>query len=341
MKKKILILAHGGTIVMTTENGVLVPATQDSILQIVPSLGEVADITFVALENIDSTNVNPTHWTKLILEIQKAHSEFDAIIITHGTDTMAYTAGAVSIACGRGLKIPIVFTGSQKSLREFGSDARFNLENAMKVALRAIELRIAEVMIVFSDHVLRGCRAIKTSESRFDAFDSPAFPWLARIDAGNTVNFIPETFKVDENIPFDVNPHFQRNILSVELVPGFEPAILRAVMYSGNCKGLLLKSLGAGNVPDIGEYSIIPVIKEAVEKCKIPVLVSTKFVGGKTIMNMYGPGKAAFDAGAIPTGDMTDVMSQVKFMWALVNGFNTRDALLNILNKNLVGEVTE
>jgi len=340
-KRKIVILGFGGTIAMVPDpSGVLKPAKSvEEILTIVPSLKEMADVSFKELECRDSTNINPSHWTKLALKIQEIHDQADAIIVTHGTDTMAYTAGGVALALGRGLKIPIIFTGSQLPLVAYGTDARFNLENSMKAALQACEEKIAEVMIVFSDSVLRAVRAIKISEAKFPAFDSPAFPHLARIDAIG-VHFIPETFKAEPGIALEVKPEFQRGILAIDLVPGLEPNILLEVLRSGGCQGLLLKSLGAGNVPSENEYSLLPVIHEAVSVLKVPVLVSTKFVGGQTHMDIYEPGKLALEAGAIPTADLTDVMAQVKFMWVLAQGYNSLEDLRRMINTDIVGEIT-
>lgn len=342
-KLKIIILGFGGTIAMIPNaDKVLIPAKSiKEILDIVPTLGEMADVTFEELENRDSTNINPSHWTKLTLRIGEIIQSgiYDGIIVTHGTDTKAYTASAVALALGRGLKIPIVFTGSQLPLVAYGTDARFNLENAMKTVIQARRENIAEVMIVFSDRVLRASRAIKSSESKFTAFESPAFPYLGRITAVG-ISFTPEVLHADSKIDLDIRPHFQRGILSIDLVPGLEPGMLNEVLRSGKCQGLLLKSLGSGNVPSEDEYSLIPVIREATEKYKVPVLVSTKFVGGQTHMDIYEPGKLALEAGAIPTGDMTDVMSQVKFMWALAQGYRSSEALKKIIGTNLIGEIT-
>ncbi|MFA6353531.1 MAG: asparaginase [Candidatus Paceibacterota bacterium] len=340
--KKVLILGFGGTIAMIPDvSGVLAPAKSiEEILLIVPSLREMADVELVQVENKDSTNITPSHWTKLAIKIAEIHGDYDAIIVTHGTDTMAYTAGAVSLALGRELEIPIVFTGSQLPLISYGSDARFNLENAMKTVLEACEVGIAEVMIVFSDLVLRASRTVKISEAKFGAFDSPAFPYLSQITATG-VCFIPQALKAGEKKTIlDIKPHFQRGILSVEIVPGLEPGILMAVLKSGTCQGLLLKSLGAGNVPSEEEYSILPVIEAATSKYKVPVLVSTKFVGGNTHMDIYEPGKLALEAGAIPTGDMTDVMAQIKFMWALAQGHRDRKSLEEVIKKSFVGEIS-
>lgn len=339
-RKKVMIIGFGGTIAMIPDTaGVLKPAKSiEEILAVVPSLREMAEVSFCELENRDSTNINPSHWTKLILKIQELQNEADAIIVTHGTDTMAYTAGAVSLAFGRGLKIPIAFTGSQLRLLAYRTDARFNLENCMQAVLTAREQNIAETMIVFSECALRANRAIKISEAKFTAFDSPAFPPLARIDAIG-VHFIPDALKADAS-PLDIRPHFQRGILAVDLVPGIEPGILTEVIRSGKCQGLLLKSLGAGNVQSEDEYTLLPLIKEAVNVRKIPVLVSTKFVGGQTHMDIYEPGKLALEAGAIPTGDLTDVMAQVKFMWALAQGHRSPQELARVINSSIVGEIT-
>jgi len=341
MKRKILILGFGGTIAMVPdEKGVLKPAKSiHEILNIVPSLKEMAEVSFEELENRDSTNINPSHWTKLTLKIAEIHEKYDGVIVTHGTDTMSYTAGAVALSLGRGLKIPIIFTGSQLPLVSHGTDARFNLENSMKTVLQAINDSIAEVMIVFSDRVLRATRAIKTSEAKFPAFDSPAFPHLASITAVG-VAFVPNALKVDKNISLEVKPHFQRGILAVDLVPGLEPSILLEVLRSGKCQGLLLKSLGAGNVPSEDEYSLIPVIREA-NKLGVPVLISTKFVGGNTHMDIYEPGQMALEAGAIPTGDLTDVMAQVKFMWALAQGYRSMTDLKKVIHTSFVGEISD
>ncbi|TAK57570.1 asparaginase [Patescibacteria group bacterium] len=342
MKKiKVSILGFGGTIAMVPDSkGVLKPAKSvGEIVSIVPSIKEMADVDFYELENLDSTNINPGHWIKLALHIEKIHDNVDAIIITHGTDTMAYTASALALALGSGLKIPIIFTGSQLPLVAYGTDAKFNLENSMKTVLEACSQGIAEVMIVFNDRVLRASRSLKTSEASFLAFDSPAFPHLARIDAVG-VHFIREALKVNKKFIFKVNAKFQRGILAVELSPGLEPDILLETIKSKKCKGLLLKSFGAGNVPTEGEYSLLPMIREAVKKLKLPVLISTKFVNGKTHMGIYETGKMALDAGAIPTGDLTDVMAQVKLMWALAQGPKSLSALSKIINTDFVGEIT-
>jgi L-asparaginase len=337
---RIMILGFGGTIAMVPDaHGVLKPAKSISdILGQLPELGQVADFDFEELENRDSTNINPNHWVKLASRIASLDGLVDGILVTHGTDTMAYTSSAVSMALGRGLKMPVVFTGSQLPLVSFGTDARFNLENAVKVLGEAVRLNVAEVVIVFGDNVYRANRTIKSSEAKFAAFSSPALAPLATIDAVG-VHFSSEARRIDRSVELQPRYNFHKGILAIDLVPGLNPDILKSLVDSGLCAGLLLKSLGAGNVPSEDEYNLVPVIRYAIEERQIPVLVSTKFVGGNTHMDIYEPGKLALDAGAIPTGDLTDVMAQIKFMWALGQGITNPD-LKAFMLENVVGEIT-
>lgn len=336
--KRVAIIGFGGTIAMIPDNGVLRPAKSiDEILEIVPSLAKMASVDVRQVINLDSTNLSPKHWVQLVDVLVDMYDSYDAFIVTHGTDTMAYTATAVSLAFGRGLKKPIIFTGSQLPLVEFGTDARFNLENSMKVAVEAIEKSIAEVMIVFNDLVLRANRTIKTSESKFRAFESPAFPLLGNITAMGAT-FGPEAFRRDDTVPLVIQKRFSEGVLAIELYPGIQPEIIRPALEAGKCTALLLKSLGAGNVPSEEPNSLIPLIRYASRDLKIPVLVSTKFVGGNTQMEIYEPGKLALDAGAIPTDDLTDVAAQVKCMWALHAWKESPEDFRNIIRKNFAGE---
>lgn len=341
--KKVVIFGFGGTIAMVPdESGTLAPAKSiEELVSYVPQLDTMADIELIQLENRDSTNINPSHWGELAQKIYDFSDKCDAVIVTHGTDTISYTASATALALGTNLEIPVIFTGSQLPMADAGNDARFNLENSMKAALQAIDENIAEVMIVFSDRVLRASRTIKMSEARFDAFDSPAYPALAQITATG-VSFSPVAMKKSGQNGNKVMPltSFNRGIFTIDLTPGLNPKILSSLIKTGQCEALLLKSLGAGNVPSEDEYSLLPVIEEATA-VNIPVLISTKFVGGKTIPELYEPGKKALEAGAIPTGDMTDVMAQVKLMWLLAQGLDSLEKLKQAVLHDYVGEVSQ
>lgn len=345
-KPRILILGCGGTIAsVPNEKGILVPAqTVQDIVDLVPSIVENADVTLLQLENLDSSELTPNHWTKFATAIATAISSgnYKGIILTHGTDTMAYSATAISIIFGTRLPIPVIFTGSQLGLVAFGTDARFNLENSFKVMIRAIEDRVAEVMIVFSDVVLRACRAVKVSDSSFRAFDSPAYLPLAMIRSSG-IRFSREVHRARSNVVFrieDLHLRFVRGVVVFDLVPGMEPGVIFDTLRSGKCNGLILRSLGVGNVPSLDEYSLIPCIEESV-RLGIPVVITTKFVGGTTHARTYGPGAAAIDAGAIESGDLTDVAVQVKLMWLMNQGVRGYAEIQRALLTPVAGEVTK
>ena len=343
VKKKILIISYGGTIVMVIDKDrkAVVPAQDvEEILQLVPNLSNVADVTLDVLSNVDSTNVMPDDWTRIAYHIAEKRNEYDGFVITHGTNTMAYTASALTLALGKGLNKPVVLTGSQLPLTVYGNDARFNFENAVKTAVIAGEKNINEVMIVFDDVVLRGGRAVKVSESSFKAFSTPAYPAVADINStGIHFNRFVRVYEPDA--VFDLQPHFNNNVLTVDLVPGQPPALIEEVMKTGKCKGLILKSHGAGSVPTLGEYSFLPLIKKATEIYKIPVLITTKFLGGNSMKEVNDePAVQAIEAGAISTIDMTDVMSQVKLMWLIGNGQSDLTTIDRMIKTNMIGEVT-
>jgi L-asparaginase len=341
--KKILVIGYGGTIVMVVDEKrkAIVPAKSiEEIKKFLPNLKGIADITMEFLSNKDSTNIGPEDWTRLAIFIKDNHDKYDGFVITHGTNTMAYTASALDIALGAGLKKPVVITGSQLPLTVYGNDARFNFENAVKTAVEASELGISEVMIVFNDLVLRGSRSLKVSESSFDAFQSPAFPELAKITSTG-IHFNSIADKVNPKIPFDINPHFFTNIISLDLTPGLNPSLVETIVKYGKCRGVILKSFGAGSVPSEGEFSFLPAIKRIVQDYKTPVVVSTKFLGGNSMKDINDePAIQAIAAGAIPAGDMTDVMTEVKLMWILAQGNLSAQNIKAQIHKSYVGEIS-
>lgn len=344
MKKKILVIGYGGTIMMVVDEKrkSVVPAKNlQEILKLMPKLNEVADIKLEILTNKDSTNVTPDDWTKLAFYIADKQDKYDAFVVTHGTNTLAYTASALSLAFGEGLKKPVIITGSQLPLSVYGNDARFNFENSIKTAVIASDLKTAEVMVVFSDEVLRGSRTVKVSESAFDAFKSPAFPPLATITSTG-VHFNTGLVRLaNPKAKLDLHPHFNTKIVSLDLTPGQLPSMIEHLITSGACKGVILKSFGAGSVPTEGEYSYLPFIKKVVGQYKIPVVVATKFLGGNVIKEINDEcAVLAVEAGAIPAGDLTDVMTEVKLMWLLAQNIysnkNVKDGILH----QYVGELS-
>ena len=343
LKKKILIVGYGGTIVMVIDpiRKAVVPAENvEEILKLIPNLKDVADVEMQVLSNKDSTDVGPEDWTRIAMFLYNNHDKYDGFVITHGTNTMSYTASALTLALGKGFKKPVVITGSQLPLTVYGNDARFNFENSVKTAAIAACENINEVMIVFSDIILRGCRTVKVSESRFRAFESPAFPEIGTITSTG-IHFNYNARKMDPRIPLNLAPRFSSNIISIDLTPGQTPSMIEALVLSGKCNGVILKSHGAGSVPINGEFSFLPFISKAVHEYKVPVIVSTKFLGGNSFKEINDDNAIrAIEAGAIPGGDLTDVMTEVKLMWLLAQGTSSTELIKERVLTDYVGEVT-
>ncbi|MDI6735966.1 MAG: asparaginase [bacterium] len=348
-KPRICLIYTGGTIGMIeTPDGLRPPEDPSDFLKIAPELKELVEIDFVPLLNKDSTNMNPSDWEKMAQAVyERLNNEYKGFVIAHGTDTMHFSASALAFAFGKNLNFPVVFTGAQTTPRVLHGDARVNLVRACRVALEPL----AEVVISFGDFVFRGCRAQKKDEKKFDAFESPAFPPLAYITETIDIQPIARKRKDDgrDKIKIKFRPHFEKGILQVALIPGLEPELLRPAIESDNCQGVILQSFGAGNVPDEAEYSFIPIITELAEKEK-PTIITSQFPAGSTLDSPYAPGKAAVEAGAIPTGNMTYAAAAAKFRWVLARveeeiekGKSTPeekiDRIKELMTENIIGEV--
>src|ERR1044072_1270389 len=312
---KICLIYTGGTIGMTREGNVLKPPKDPaSFNKIAPELNELAEIDFVPLLNKDSTNMTPADWTKMATAVYKRMGPehgYRGFVIAHGTDTMHFSASALAFAFGPNINKPVVFTGSQTDASVYHGDARINLIRAVRVAQESI----AEVVICFGDYVFRGCRTQKCDERRFRAFESPAFYPIADITERILVHPIAHRIKQNSK-PLDFIPDFESDIFQVSLIPGLRPELLTPLLDPDHCHGVVLQSFGAGNVPDIGEYSFESFIREAVSK-EIPVIIASQFPANSTLDTCYEPGVKAIEAGAVPTGNMTNAAATAKFRWVL------------------------
>lgn len=291
----------------------------NALCEQIPGVDSIAIVEPVDYENLDSANMRPVHWTALAERITEKMHDCEAFVITHGTDTMAHTACALALAFGRGLSKPVVLTGAQMPLVDFGSDARFNLENAFRVAVAACRKGIAEVMISFGHGVYRGSRARKCSEAELDAFHSPACPALASIQ--HKIVFSPhalQTRSADYTRPFQ-SRFTEKGILHLRLTPGIRPQCIEAACASKDVGGVILESYGSGTVPIDGDndYDFGRVIQTVIKRHRTPFVIASSFVGGRTQMELYKTGQSALDAGAIPAYDMTTEMAAVKLMWLL------------------------
>lgn len=360
-KKKILFLYNGGTIgqlpVKKGDQVVLASPQDDKEFRdaVSPILQRFSEqkghqIDFELVTTKDSSNMTPNDWEKLIFRVKKAQDDegYHAVGIAHGTDTLAYTATALSLALhGKnpektGLRIPVCLTGAQNPVYEQGGDGKFNLENLFRVLDKAMELGIGDVLVSFWDRIFLGCRCIKTSEKKFDAFNSPAFPNVGTID-GNGVHFNTALVKLSANAApkLSIAPKFGRGVVSFELTPGIEPSLVLGFIMNGGISAMILKSLGEGNVCNEGEFSLLPVIRQATDDYVTPMFITTKFVGGNATSTHYATGLDALKAGGISCYDHTDVAVDVKVRWLLGNGICSGvDSFRKAMRTSYAGEVS-
>ncbi len=330
---RILLLLTGGTITMVKdEAGILKPATSiQEILDTFPQMKEIAQIDAHAFCNIDSSNMTPSIWEKLAKAIEQKYHDYDGFVITHGTDTLSYTASALSLALGN-LDKPVILTGSQKPITELGSDSPFNIFNSFQVAAQG---KIREVAVVFDTKIIRGNRSSKRNAKKIDAFWSPQFPLLGEIGV-DIKYFTTSSYPKNAEENLQMKHQFDSNIFSINLFPGFSPCFLSKIIEEKMANGIIMRGFGPGDIPTINE-EILQLIKKAKDS-GIPVVIISPCASGSTYLDLYETGKKAIEAGAISAKDMTLEATTVKLMWALAQ---TRDCtrIQEILHHNFAGEI--
>jgi len=330
MKPKICLLFAGGTIGMirNSKTKALEPAsTAHDIIREIPEIQKHLTLDFKMVVNIDSSNMNPSNWTEIATTIKKLYDRYDGFVVVQGTDTMAYTASALSFAL-QNLSKPIVLTGSLIPLEEIGSDGKNNLIYACLTAT----LDIAEVCMVFANKIIRGNRAKKYHESFVAVFHSPNYPDLGELGRPTILH---EWRKRRRKRVLKFQPNFNPNISVLKLFPGFDPAILDKVIER-KPNGIIIEGFGPGNIPFL-ENTIIPQIAKA-NKAGISVIISNQMEKGITNLNSYEGGYKAKNAGAISSGNMTTEATITKLMWVLAKTKKVSE-IKEIFAKNLSGEV--
>jgi L-asparaginase len=304
--KRVLLLHTGGTLGMSGRRPT--PLRPDSyaeaIVTRVPELTELAHIETRILCNLDSSDVGPEEWSALADEVARARPQHDGIVIIHGTDTMAYTAAALSFALP-GLDRPVVLTGSQRPLGEIRTDARRNLVDAVDLATRDIP----EVGICFDGRLLRGNRATKGDAWSYGAFASPGCAPLARlgldVEIGAHVRRPSQAFSVENQ--------FDSRVVVAWVTPGMEPAALARL--AEGARGVVLAAFGVGNVPT-RLNALAPEVAKLVQQ-GVTVLVVTQARAGAVDLSLYEAGTRLAEAGALPGGDLLLEAAVVKLMHAL------------------------
>ena len=329
-RPKICLLFCGGTIgmVRNSKTGALQPASSAiDIIRDFPEIQKYVQLDFKMVVNIDSSNMNPENWTKLAETVHKYYDQYDGFVVAHGTDTMAYSAAALSFAL-QNLSKPVIFTGSLIPLTEIGSDGRNNLIYACLTAA----MDVAEVCLVLANKIIRGNRAKKYHESFVAVFHSPSFPDLGELGRPTVLH---DWRKKRRKRKLSFNPNFDQNISLLKLFPGFDPEIIQKVIERG-AHGIIIEGFGPGNVPFL-ENSIIPQIESATKQ-GIPIVITNQMEKGVTNLSAYEAGLVAAKAGAISSKDMTTEATVAKLMWTLAKTRKLPE-IRKIMEKNLAGEL--
>jgi len=328
-RKRIHLVHTGGTLGMATVDGILAPGPYLArILGDVPELSRLADVDVEILMNQDSTEMVPGDWDRVAGTVASKLDDYDGFVVIHGTDTLAYTAAALSFSL-RGLHKPVVLTGSQRPLRSIPTDGRTNLLAAVDLARRDVP----EVSIFFGRQLLRGNRARKVSAERYDAFESPNYPPLGRV--GLDVDLHPNLVRRPAE-PFRHRPGFDASVVYLPVWPGADARALDRAVDAGT-KVIVVGAYGVGNVPG-GREGWAGAIARATERGAVVLLVTQCGHGGVR-PHLYEAGRAALDAGAVAGHDLTVEAALVKSMHLLGQGLSGV-ALRSALPRDLAGELT-
>ena len=330
-KKKVLLILTGGTFGMAEgpTNAPLKPADVDGkhIIETVPEIKELADIEWISIFNLDSSDISPNHWENIGKTIQKKYADYDGFVVIHGTDTMVYTATATSFMI-KGTEKPIIFTGSQRPLSKIRSDARDNLINAVEFAT----CDIPEVAIAFGSELLRGNRAKKISIEEYSAFKSYNFPVLAKV--GVTMELRTHWFQPKVAPSWDFG--FDTNIALLKVFPGMTADLLRDSLIGGKVRGVILEGFGSGNLPEFDE-SWLNLIGD-LKALMIPTVITSQCPQGVVNLNAYENGLRAIHKGAISCGNITTEAAVVKLMFALKK-YKFYNDIVDFMRKSYCGEM--
>lgn len=332
----------GGTIGMI-ENPVthaLEPVDFDHLLDNVPKLKMLEfQIDSVQFEQpIDSSAMKPQHWVEIAGVIDRHYDSYDGFVVLHGTDTMAYTASALSFML-ENLDKPVIITGSQLPIGEVRTDGEENLITALQIAAARDnngEHMIREVAILFENYLWRGNRSTKRSADNFNAFRSSNYPELAKIGLGITFNRDALWRGQGSGKPLKVHYNMDCSILVIDLYPGIQENVVRHMLSTPGIKGVVLKTFGAGNGPS--DQWFIEAIRETVER-GIVVVNITQCTNGSVHPYRYMTGMELAQCGVVSGHDLTTEAAITKLMYLLGRGM-TPEEVRNYMEYSLCGELS-
>ncbi len=339
----ILLIYTGGTIGMREDasDGTLKPFDFSQILGEVPELAKYAmridSYTFDPL--IDSSDVEPSMWQALARLIGERYDSYDGFVILHGTDTMAYSASAVSFML-ENLSKPVIFTGSQLPIGVPRTDGKENLISAVEIAsAKDTEGRalVPEVCIYFNSNLLRGNRSVKVSSEDFNAFRSPNYPPLAEAGISIRYNFKAILRPSFMDSPLRVRESLDTRVSILKVHPGITPQVVRNILLGPETRSVILETYGSGNAPS--KQWFLDTVKEAVAMGKI-VMNVTQCLSGKVDTDLYATGKALEKAGVVSGSDITTESALGK-LFHLMGESKDNEWVKARLGDNLKGEISK
>lgn len=336
----VLLIYTGGTIGMihNEETGTLESFNFKHLMKHIPELDKcgVKVESYVFDKIIDSSDMNPDVWVKLVKVIQDNYDRYTGFVILHGTDTMAYTASALSFML-HNLSKPVILTGSQLPIGDLRTDGKENLMTSIEIAgaVENGEPIVQEVCIYFENHLMRGNRTIKQNAENFNAFHSCNYPNLA--DVGIHIKYEQVYFRKNtEKKPLEIFTGYDPNVVVLTLFPGIQKSIVEAVLNVPGLKGVVLKTFGTGNAPR--HEWLLKLLKDATDRGIVIVNV-TQCLEGAVDMTRYETGMQLLETGVVSGHDITTESALVKMMVLLGNEPDT-EKVREKMSVSIAGEIS-
>ncbi|MBO5322474.1 MAG: asparaginase [Oscillospiraceae bacterium] len=328
-KKKILLLTTGGTIASVAGADGLEPHRSGVMERELNQLRTYYDITVKDVMCLDSSNIRPEEWQTIAACVFVERTGFDGVVISHGTDTMAYTASAVTFMLPN-IDIPVVFTGSQLPLADILSDGPDNLRTAFAMAASGRP----GVFLAFDRKVMRGCRAVKVRASGFSAFESVNARYAGVVSNRGLV--LNEQILQPVSGEAELRTQISNSVFLLKLTPGLNPKIFDMLSALGY-KGIVIEAFGLGGINVLSKE--LASIHRCVEE-GISVVVTTQCLYDSSDLRVYQVGNKLLELGVIQGRDMTTEAAMTKLMWALGQGMNPNE-IAELFRHSLAGEITE